>query len=68
MHNAIMQNHRDIIRSVGHAEIAEATKRPITTVRSWDQRKSIPVNEWSVFIEKNWATAEQLLDLREEVA
>lgn len=56
-----MANHRDIIRAAGHAAIAEATGRPITTVRSWDQRESIPATEWTVFIVKGWATAEDLL-------
>ena len=63
-----MQDHRDIIRAVGHAAIADATKRPITTVRSWDQRKSIPVSEWPVFIAQGWATADALLETRGEPA
>jgi len=63
-----MISHRDIIRSVGHAEVAEATGRPITTVRSWAQRNSIPVSEWPVFVERDWATADALLASRGEAA
>ena len=63
-----MNDHRNIIRTVGHAEIAEATGRPITTVRSWDQRNSIPVSEWPVFIGKGWATADSLLETRDAAA
>lgn len=60
-----MNDHRDILRSAGLAEVADATKRPITTVRSWDQRKSIPVDEWPVFIERGWASADLLLATRD---
>jgi len=58
----VFQNtHRDIIKAVGHAVIADATSRPITTVRSWDMRNSIPSSEWPVFVGKGWATADALL-------
>jgi hypothetical protein len=63
-----MQTHRDIIKAVGHAAIADATDRPITTVRSWDQRNSIPVSEWPVFISNGWATADSLLETRDAAA
>ncbi len=68
MHNAAMQTHRDIIRAIGHAKVAEATGRPITTVRSWDQRNKIPVSEWPVFVLHEWATASTLLAARENAA
>ena len=62
------ETHRDIIKAVGHAAIADATDRPITTVRSWDQRNSIPVSEWPVFISNGWATADSLLETRDAAA
>lgn len=46
MHKRIMRTHRDILRDAGHDKIVDLTGRPITTVRSWGQRDSIPPDLW----------------------
>jgi len=60
MHNAIMRTHRDILRNAGHSQVAALTKRPITTVRSWDQRDSIPPDMWLDLSQDGHATLEEL--------
>jgi len=60
----LMRAHQDIIRAAGHDAVVSATGRPITTVRSWDRRNSIPVDLWPVFIEQQWTSGDELLEAR----
>lgn len=60
MHNAGMRTHRDILRNAGHEAIAALTGRPITTVRSWDQRDSIPPDLWLDVAKAGHANLEEL--------
>lgn len=62
MHNGGMNSHQDIIRRVGAEQVAALTGRPITTVRSWDQRGSIPAPQWKVLIDGALCTADELID------
>lgn len=55
-----MRTHQAIVQTAGHALIAEKLGRPITTVRSWDRRNSIPVAEWDAVIAQEWASLEEL--------
>jgi hypothetical protein len=57
-----MRTHRDILSTAGHDRIAELTDRPITTVRSWAQRNSIPATEWRTLIDAKVCTACELID------
>jgi hypothetical protein len=57
-----MRTHQTILRSAGHAEIAALTGRPITTVRSWDQRDSIPADQWKVIAGAELATLDELAE------
>lgn len=60
MHNDDMRTHRDILRSAGHDQIVTLTGRPITTVRSWDQRDSIPSDLWLDISQAGHSTLEEL--------
>jgi hypothetical protein len=60
MHNAGMRTHRDILREAGHDRIVALTGRPITTVRSWDQRDSIPADLWLDISQAELSTLEEL--------
>jgi hypothetical protein len=55
-----MRTHRDILRDAGHDRIASLTGRPITTVRSWDQRDSIPADLWLEIAQADLSTLEEL--------
>ena len=55
-----MRTHRDILREAGHGQIGALTDRPITTVRSWDQRDSIPADMWLTIAEAGLSTLEEL--------
>ena len=55
-----MRTHRTILREVGHDVIAALTGRPLTTVRSWDQRDSIPADMWLTVSTEGHATLEEL--------
>lgn len=60
MHNGAMRTHRNILRESSHDRIAALTGRPITTVRSWDQRDSIPATMWLDLAGANIASLEEL--------
>lgn len=60
MHNAIMRNHRDILSQAGHDLIVSLTGRPITTVRSWGLRDSIPPDMWLIIANAGHATLEEM--------
>jgi len=62
MHNGVMTSHRDILNTAGHDRIVELTGRPITTVRSWAQRNSIPSTEWRALIDAKVCGAFDLID------
>lgn len=62
MHNAVMRTHRDILREAGHDPIAALTGRPITTIRSWGQRDSIPADLWLAIANAGHATLEELAE------
>lgn len=62
MHNVGMRTHRDILREAGHDKIVALTGRPITTVRSWDQRNSIPSTEWRTLVDALVCKADDLMD------
>jgi hypothetical protein len=55
-----MRTHRDILRASGHDRIVELTNRPITTVRSWDQRDSIPADMWLDIATAGFSNLEEL--------
>lgn len=55
-----MRTHRTILREAGHDQIAALTGRPVTTVRSWDQRDSIPVDMWMEIVTADLTTLEEL--------
>ena len=61
MHNSGMRSHSDIVKTVGPAEVAELTGCPITTVRSWAQRDSIPSDHWLVLVAEKHCTADELM-------
>lgn len=48
------------MREAGHEQIALLTGRPITTVRSWDQRDSIPPDLWLDLANADHASLEEL--------
>lgn len=56
-----MRSHTDIVRDAGAAKIALLTGKPIYTVRSWQQRGSIPSEYWATLIEASHATADELI-------
>lgn len=56
-----MRSHSDIVKAVGPAEMAELTGRPITTVRSWAQRNSIPSDHWLTLVSEGHCTADELM-------
>ncbi len=60
MHNVTMRTHRDILRDAGHDQIVVLTGRPITTVRSWDKRDSIPSDLWLDIANAGHASLEEL--------
>jgi hypothetical protein len=60
----LMRTHRDIVKALGHDRIASELGKPVTTVRSWYQRNSIPANEFLTFVERGWATADELVAAR----
>jgi hypothetical protein len=62
MHNVGMRTHRDILREAGHEKVAALTDRPITTVRSWDQRNSIPSTQWRALVDAKLSSVDELLD------
>jgi len=57
-----MRTHRDILIAAGHDRIVELTGRPITTVRSWAQRNSIPATEWRTLVNAKVCNTDELLD------
>lgn len=63
-----MRTHQEIIRAVGPAEIAKVTDRPITTVNSWLQRKSIPAPQWKALVDAGFASADELIACASERA
>lgn len=48
------------MRKAGHDAVAALTGRPITTVRSWDQRDSIPPDLWLEIANAGYADLEEL--------
>jgi len=57
-----MRTHRDILSAAGHDRIMALTGRPITTVRSWAQRNSIPSTEWRALVDAKVCSAFDLID------
>lgn len=62
MHNAGMRTHSTIVRDAGAAKIALLTGKPIFTVRSWQQRDSIPSDQWVALTDAGYATLEELAE------
>lgn len=56
-----MRSHSDIIRQAGEDRIVAITKRPITTVRSWARRDSIPSPEWAGLVAAELCTPDELM-------
>lgn len=56
------RTHRDILRKAGHDPIAALTGRPITTVRSWDQRVSRPADLWLTIANAGHANLDELAE------
>lgn len=56
-----MLTHSDIVKAAGPAsEVARLRGVSVHTVRSWQQRNSIPAEHWSAFAADGVATLEQL--------
>lgn len=55
-----MRTHEDIMKAVKVEALAEHLGKSVHTVRSWRQRKSIPVDVWPGFIAGGFATIEEL--------
>jgi len=55
-----MRTHSTILREAGHDQIIALTGLKATTVRSWDQRDSIPADVWSALVSAKLATWEEL--------
>lgn len=56
-----MRTHTDIVKAIGPEKVAELTGRPITTVRSWAHRNSIPSDHWLTLVAKKHCTADELM-------
>lgn len=56
-----MSNHSNIIRSIGHAELAKLCGVSIHTARSWEQRNSLPAKYWKAIIEAGHCSADELI-------
>jgi hypothetical protein len=56
-----MRSHSDIVKAVGADKIASLTGSPITTVRSWAQRNSIPSDHWRILVQEKHTTADELM-------
>lgn len=56
-----MRSHNQIVKDIGPVELAALTGRPITTVRSWAQRDSIPADCWFPIVAEGLATAAELM-------
>lgn len=61
MHNTGMRTHTDIIKDAGAEVLTDLTGSPITTVRSWAHRNSIPADHWLVLVSEGHCTAEELM-------
>ena len=62
MHPLTMHTYSTIVRAAGKPEkLALALGVSIHTVRSWIQRGSVPKNQWPAFVNKGWATFDELL-------
>lgn len=57
-----MREHDEIVRAAGIDAVAEATGASVHTVRSWNQRGSIPAEHWKLFADKGWATLDELAE------
>jgi hypothetical protein len=57
-----MRSHSEIIRTAGAQAVADLTKAPITTIRSWAQRDSIPSEYWAALIGAGYCSADDLID------
>lgn len=60
MHHWLMRTHTQIIAAADCSKLAELSGASIHTVRSWGRRNSIPPEHWSVLIEAELATLEEL--------
>lgn len=61
MHYVFMRTHSDIVKGAGlAAEVALACGVSIYAVRAWIQRNSIPAHHWITFINRGFATLEEL--------
>jgi hypothetical protein len=62
MHYSGMRSHSEIVKSVTVEVLAGLTGKPIFTVRSWQQRDSIPSEYWAALIAHGSATADELIE------
>lgn len=60
MHYRAMRTHSDIIKAAGARQIADMRGLPIHTVRSWQQRDSIPSEHWQPLVLAEIATLDEL--------
>jgi len=56
-----MRSHTEIIEAVGVEPLAELTGKSIHTIRSWKQRKRIPVDCWLLLVSEGAAGADELM-------
>lgn len=64
MHHGFMSTHQDIIKRAGAdtVRVALGGRVSIHTVRSWQQRNSIPAEHWRGLITAGLATADEMID------
>ena len=56
-----MRTHSKIVKAATATLLAEQLDASINTVRSWQQRGSIPSEHWASLIANGHATAEELI-------
>lgn len=61
MHNVCMRTHLDIVKAIGIDALAMMTGKSVHTIRSWQQRKRIPVEHWLLLVDVGVATADELM-------
>lgn len=57
-----MRSHQNIIADVGPEVVADKLLVSANTSRSWARRDSIPADFWTAFVDREWATLEELAE------
>lgn len=59
---AAMRTHAEIVAAAGTAEqLALRCSVSVHTVRSWQQRDSVPPDMWAIFVDDGKATLDELV-------